>query len=310
MCPRAGRRRLELRAEELRRRLDPSRLHFRSTADVPPLVGTIGQPRALDAIEYGLETATHGFNIFVAGAPGSGRLTTILDYLAHARAREPCPPTGSTSTTSQSLTGRARSACRRAAAPSSPTRWTSSSTRRGARSRGRSRATSTSHRQREIARRRTRARGPRGGARGVRARSRVSPARHADGARVDAAGRRRADHARALRPDPTRPARRDRSAQGRRSRSAPPATCATSTRSRRKWLRRIQELEREVAQFATGPLFRELEERFAASRRCSSTSPPCSRSCPSDLQDFREREQTLPALRARGRAPRPPCACA
>ena len=78
---RPHRRRLELRAEQLRRRLDPARLPFASTAEVKPLVGTIGQPRALEALDYGLDIGTHGFNLFVAGAPGSGRLTTVLDVL-------------------------------------------------------------------------------------------------------------------------------------------------------------------------------------------------------------------------------------
>ncbi len=86
------RRRLELRVDELTRRLDPARLGFVSTQEVKPLVGTIGQPRALDALSIGLETTTPGFNVFVAGAPGSGRMTTVLDDLAlRARTRRrPC----------------------------------------------------------------------------------------------------------------------------------------------------------------------------------------------------------------------------
>mgnify|MGYP000032271947 CR=1 FL=1 len=88
---RPGRRRLELRPEELRRRLDPRRLRFSSTEEVPPLVGTIGQPRALDAIEYGLEVPTRGFNLFVAGAPGSGRLSTVLDLVQARAATTPVP---------------------------------------------------------------------------------------------------------------------------------------------------------------------------------------------------------------------------
>jgi len=79
--PAPRRRRLELRPAELRRTLDPSRLRFASTAEIEPLVGTIGQPRALDALEYGLAVETRGFNLFVSGLPGSGRFTTVLDYL-------------------------------------------------------------------------------------------------------------------------------------------------------------------------------------------------------------------------------------
>ena len=65
----------------MRRRLDPRTLRFESTAEVEPLVGTVGQPRALDALEYGLEVETKGFNLFVSGPSGSGRLTTVLDTL-------------------------------------------------------------------------------------------------------------------------------------------------------------------------------------------------------------------------------------
>jgi predicted ATP-dependent protease len=83
------RRHRELKPEQLRRRLDPARLGFASTADVEPLLGTIGQPRALDALEFGLETETRGFNVFVAGAPGSGRLTTVLDDLQTRAASKP-----------------------------------------------------------------------------------------------------------------------------------------------------------------------------------------------------------------------------
>jgi lon-related putative ATP-dependent protease len=89
--PARRRRRLELRPEELRRRLDPSRLRFASTAEVEPLVGTVGQPRALDALEYGLAVQTRGFNLFVSGVPGSGRLTTVLDFLHGLAGARPVP---------------------------------------------------------------------------------------------------------------------------------------------------------------------------------------------------------------------------
>jgi lon-related putative ATP-dependent protease len=79
----------ELRPEELRRRLDPRSLHFRTTAEVEPLVGTIGQPRALDAIETGLAMSTAGFNLFLAGAAGSGRRTTVLDVIGGVASARP-----------------------------------------------------------------------------------------------------------------------------------------------------------------------------------------------------------------------------
>lgn len=54
-------------------------------------MGTIGQPRALDALDFGLETGTRGFNVFVAGSPGSGRLTTVLDDLRKRAAARAAP---------------------------------------------------------------------------------------------------------------------------------------------------------------------------------------------------------------------------
>jgi len=87
----AARRPRELRRGELRRRLAPSTLPFSTTAAVEPLVGTIGQPRALEAIEFGLGVETHGFNVFVAGLPGTGRRTTVLDYVQSRAATLPVP---------------------------------------------------------------------------------------------------------------------------------------------------------------------------------------------------------------------------
>ncbi|HVX28930.1 MAG TPA: ATP-binding protein, partial [Nitrolancea sp.] len=78
--------------EQLRRRMDPNSLPFNSTAEVAPLTGTIGQPRAVDAIEFGLEIDTRGYNLFLSGSPGSGRESTVLDYLNEMATRLPTPP--------------------------------------------------------------------------------------------------------------------------------------------------------------------------------------------------------------------------
>jgi lon-related putative ATP-dependent protease len=80
-----------LEAAQVRRRLDPAALPFDTTAEVPPLHGTIGQDRALDAIDFGLDVATPGYNLFVAGAAGSGRESTILDCLERVAAGRPAP---------------------------------------------------------------------------------------------------------------------------------------------------------------------------------------------------------------------------
>jgi len=79
-APRAGER-LLLPADELRCRIDPTQLTFESTADVEPIEGTMGQPRALEAIAFGLESDGLGYNLYVAGAAGSGRASTVLEHL-------------------------------------------------------------------------------------------------------------------------------------------------------------------------------------------------------------------------------------
>jgi predicted ATP-dependent protease len=62
-----------------------------TTADVPPLVGTVGQPRAVDAIAFGLEINASGYNLFVAGPAGSGRERTVLDFLREFAPSRPAP---------------------------------------------------------------------------------------------------------------------------------------------------------------------------------------------------------------------------
>jgi predicted ATP-dependent protease len=82
--------RLAVAPEHLRRRVDPGRLPI-TTADVPPLEGTIGQPRAVDAITFGLEIRSPGYNLFVAGSAGSGREHTIHDFLQQFAPTRPAP---------------------------------------------------------------------------------------------------------------------------------------------------------------------------------------------------------------------------
>jgi len=77
--------------DELRWRCDPAQFEFASTAELPPLEGTIGQERALTAIEFGLGMAHDGFNIFILGEPGSGRASTIKKILKTRCHEEPVP---------------------------------------------------------------------------------------------------------------------------------------------------------------------------------------------------------------------------
>ena len=83
--------RLRLDAARTRRLVDPDALPFETTADVAPLRGTVGQARALEAIDFGLEIGSSGYNLFLAGAAGSGRESTVLDYLERVAASRRVP---------------------------------------------------------------------------------------------------------------------------------------------------------------------------------------------------------------------------
>ncbi len=68
---------LRLPPDRLRRRCDPEGFAFATTEEVAPLAGTIGQPRALSAVGFGLEMETPGYHLFVTGPIGTGKRTTI-----------------------------------------------------------------------------------------------------------------------------------------------------------------------------------------------------------------------------------------
>ena len=74
-------------AQELRRTIDPSSFDFETTADIEPLEGTIGQERALEAIDMGLEMDSCGFNVYASGPVGTGRNSTAR-ALTHRKAKE------------------------------------------------------------------------------------------------------------------------------------------------------------------------------------------------------------------------------
>ncbi|MFW6198218.1 MAG: AAA family ATPase [Acidobacteriota bacterium] len=68
---------LKLSPDRLRRACDPGVFDFETTADLEPLDEVIGQDRAVSAIRFGLDISSSGFNLFLAGQPGTGK-TTIL----------------------------------------------------------------------------------------------------------------------------------------------------------------------------------------------------------------------------------------
>ncbi len=81
----------ELSPEQLHRVCDPAGLSFETIAELPVTPEIIGQKRATQAIEFGLDINSPGYNIFVLGPGGTGRTTTIQRFLAQRAARHPTP---------------------------------------------------------------------------------------------------------------------------------------------------------------------------------------------------------------------------
>jgi lon-related putative ATP-dependent protease len=77
--------------EKLRPACDLARFDFETTAEVPPHIGLIGQERAVDALRFGLSIESKGFNVCVAGEPGTGRRTATLEYLETLSKTKPPP---------------------------------------------------------------------------------------------------------------------------------------------------------------------------------------------------------------------------
>ncbi|UQN13416.1 Lon protease family protein [Methylococcus capsulatus] len=70
---------------------DPASFWFETTAELADTDIIIGQPRALEAIQLGLKVAQKGFNVFVLGPPGSGKLTAARELAERIAATQPPP---------------------------------------------------------------------------------------------------------------------------------------------------------------------------------------------------------------------------
>ena len=81
----------ELSPADLRRPCAPERFDFETTDELPVLTDFIGQERAMRAVDFGAGIASHGFNIYALGLPGSGKTTLIRKFLEKIAADEPTP---------------------------------------------------------------------------------------------------------------------------------------------------------------------------------------------------------------------------
>ena len=67
--------------ELLYKACDPAEFDFASTEELADTSVIIGQERALDAIQFGIDIAQRGFNVFVLGPSGAGKLTATKEIV-------------------------------------------------------------------------------------------------------------------------------------------------------------------------------------------------------------------------------------
>jgi lon-related putative ATP-dependent protease len=82
----------ELSPAELRRAVDPAELGFDNTRCLEPLHSIIGQQRAVDALRFGLGIEQIGFNIYVSGPHGMGKMSAVKNFLDQMAQHRPAPP--------------------------------------------------------------------------------------------------------------------------------------------------------------------------------------------------------------------------
>ena len=82
---------LELKPTRLRRTVAASSLNLKQIREKHRLKPLIGQKRALKALEFGLGNKNGGFNIYVSGYPGSGKLKAVNHFLGEKAKLETSP---------------------------------------------------------------------------------------------------------------------------------------------------------------------------------------------------------------------------
>lgn len=85
----------KLDGHAVRWRCDPAQLGFKTTRDIEPAHGILGQEEGLEALRFAIESRAFGQNAYIRGLSGTGRMSMVTSILTDARPffghqREPC----------------------------------------------------------------------------------------------------------------------------------------------------------------------------------------------------------------------------
>ena len=81
----------ELSFKELKKECDPSSFKFKTTRELEPFSGTIGQARGIKAIEFGLNIDIKGYNLYLEGPTGIGKTIYAKNLLNEMAKTKPIP---------------------------------------------------------------------------------------------------------------------------------------------------------------------------------------------------------------------------
>lgn len=81
----------ELQPHKLRRKIPLTYVNWKKLRKQHPGKSIIGQKRALEALEFGIGNKKGGFNIYVSGYPGSGKLRAVNHFLEEKAKKEENP---------------------------------------------------------------------------------------------------------------------------------------------------------------------------------------------------------------------------
>lgn len=82
----------ELSPKELRLEYPSEKIGCKTTEELGPIEGIIGQERALKAMRFGIEMKAKGFNIYAAGIPLTGKRPATRSFLEGVAKAKPTPP--------------------------------------------------------------------------------------------------------------------------------------------------------------------------------------------------------------------------
>jgi hypothetical protein len=82
----------ELKPEDLYQHCDPEEFSFETTEELEELSTPVGQPRAAEALRFGMGVKGNGFNIFALGPPGSGKHSLLNRLIGRRAQAESKPP--------------------------------------------------------------------------------------------------------------------------------------------------------------------------------------------------------------------------